>query len=524
MKTQHQLIPTQETTIYLFEDIVYLRFDMKPVTGTIYEDFENGQRKLIIEYKDGKLNGPCKEWYDNGFLKYYYNYKEGIRNGEFKRWNEDGRLFSKETFIDGKLEGYRYLNFTESFGSNDEFSKFDRKMLDEIFIEYSDEIFEEGYEGGNLKFQNRFVLNPDYEIDSSEEGYTCVHGSRQVYGIIDVDIEYDGEKEIYNETYGLSEEYTGYIVRPIEFLKFRNGEPHGRQTYWALENPYSEYNCNFYLFKEENYLNGKKHGNQIINFRNGKKKSEENYVNGLKEGKQYKWNDEGLLICEENFENGEKDGEQKYWNSFGSLTNQNNYKEGKLHGNQTKFDYETRCDRNFESYWDESYLSEESFYEEGVIAERRHYNKYGLISVDYFHNGLLDGVCRSYNEENQLSCETTYHEGKLNGLRRRWYENGQLKFEQNYKENKADGLIMGWYNSGRKFYEWFYKEGVPDGFFRFWYDDGQLMVEGEYFEGKLKSIKYLDNQGNETKNFQMPFLLSIEEAPYLMFPDRNPEE
>jgi antitoxin component YwqK of YwqJK toxin-antitoxin module len=314
MHTENQLIPAQETTISLFEDIVYFRFDMKPVTGLVFENFENGERKIMIGYKDGKLNGPCKEWYENGFLKYYYNYKEGIRNGEFKRWNEEGKLFSIETFIDGKLEGYRYLNFTESCGSNDEFSQFDRKMLDEIFIQYSDEIFEEGYHGGSLTSQKRYVLNPDYKSNNLEEGYTSIEVSRQVYGIIDVDIEYDGEKEIYNEIYGFSEEYTCYSVRPIEFLNFQNGEPHGRQTYLALVNPYSEYNYNFYLFKEENYLFGRKHGKQLLNYCNGKNKAEENYEDGVKEGKQYKWNDEGLLEAEENYENGEKHGEQKYWN------------------------------------------------------------------------------------------------------------------------------------------------------------------------------------------------------------------
>ncbi len=525
MDIKNQLIPAQETTIYLFEDIVFFRFDMKAVTGKIYEDFENGKRRFCIEYKEGKLHGSCIEWYENGMLKCEYNYINGVKHGKFERWNASGNLFSLEHYDHDKLNGSRYLNFIEYWDNIEEFSLFDHNMLEIELYGPSDEILEENYQDGYISKQNRYVLYPYHKSKILEEGFTSIIGGCQINGIIDVDIDFDGEKVIYIETFGFVNEVLDYPVRPIEFLKFQNGEMHGRQLYWRNKNPDNENSTDYFICKEEQYKFGKKDGKQLIRYRNENVKEEENYVDGLKEGKQFKYDKEGLLEAEENYENGEKQGVQKYWDRYGTLTIEEYFKAGKLHGYRTERKSEIALDQQFNPFFEYDFKSQVELYEEGILQIRTVYNNNNEIqSEEYFKDGARHGLTKLYFDNYTPSCEINYIHGKINGIRRAWYDNGQLKFQQYYKKDKADGVITGWYNSGRKFYEWTYKEGLPIEFFRFWYDDGQLMVEGEYFEGKLKSIKYLDKQGNETKNFQMPFLLSIEEAPYLMFPDRIPEE
>jgi len=79
--------------------IVYLKKNMKPVTGILRDWHENGQLKTETNCKDGKLNGLARGWYENGQLEYEYNYEEGkFADGLCRNWHKNGQLKAEGTF------------------------------------------------------------------------------------------------------------------------------------------------------------------------------------------------------------------------------------------------------------------------------------------------------------------------------------------------------------------------------------------------------------------------------------------
>ena len=45
--------------------------------GVEYTWYNNGVKKRVVNYKNGKLHGSYKEWYSNGNLKFEKNYVNG---------------------------------------------------------------------------------------------------------------------------------------------------------------------------------------------------------------------------------------------------------------------------------------------------------------------------------------------------------------------------------------------------------------------------------------------------------------
>ena len=111
-----------KTTFALYDTVVFLNHDMKPINGVLYCDYgdmgiyvkgkvdglheawyENGQLLSEFNYKDGKEDGLCRGWYENGQLQIEQNYKDGKKDGLSRGWYENGQLLSESNFKDGKL-------------------------------------------------------------------------------------------------------------------------------------------------------------------------------------------------------------------------------------------------------------------------------------------------------------------------------------------------------------------------------------------------------------------------------------
>ena len=111
-----------KTTFALYDTVVFLNHDMKPINGVLYCDYgdmgiyvkgkvdglheawyENGQLLCIMNYKDGKPDGLGREWYEDGQLKYEFNYKDGKKDGLYRVWYENGQMQYERNYKDGKL-------------------------------------------------------------------------------------------------------------------------------------------------------------------------------------------------------------------------------------------------------------------------------------------------------------------------------------------------------------------------------------------------------------------------------------
>ena len=77
------------------EGVYYKKFSTTPFTGTAIDYYENGQLELIVNFKDGKQDGPYGSYKENGHLEYRGNYKNGKMDGLQEMRNEKGQLITR---------------------------------------------------------------------------------------------------------------------------------------------------------------------------------------------------------------------------------------------------------------------------------------------------------------------------------------------------------------------------------------------------------------------------------------------
>ena len=84
---------------------VYFKNTMKPITGVIFNTYENGKLKKENKVINGKRNGISKGYYENGKLKIVSVFVDGELNGLTKAYQKNGKLGMKGNFQDGKPQG-----------------------------------------------------------------------------------------------------------------------------------------------------------------------------------------------------------------------------------------------------------------------------------------------------------------------------------------------------------------------------------------------------------------------------------
>jgi antitoxin component YwqK of YwqJK toxin-antitoxin module len=61
----------------------------------------------LVQYKDGKRDGPMADWYKNGKKKLEHIYKDGKKHGLSRGWHNNGKKRWEETCKDGNWDGLR---------------------------------------------------------------------------------------------------------------------------------------------------------------------------------------------------------------------------------------------------------------------------------------------------------------------------------------------------------------------------------------------------------------------------------
>ena len=63
-----------------------------PFTGAIVEFYDDGQRELSVQYKNGKRDGLCISYFENGQIKGKAQWKDGGPDVEWLRYYENGKI------------------------------------------------------------------------------------------------------------------------------------------------------------------------------------------------------------------------------------------------------------------------------------------------------------------------------------------------------------------------------------------------------------------------------------------------
>ena len=93
-----------------------------------------------------------------------------------------------------------------------------------------------------------------------------------------------------------------------------------------------------------------------------------------------------------------------------------------------------------------------------------------------YKNGVKEGVCKAYYENNQLKYESTYENGNKNGLFKSWFQNGKINEEGNYKSGKKNGIWKTWFENDcpESEIQFINDEQIIA---KWWFDNYQLKIE-----------------------------------------------
>ena len=276
------------------------------------------------------------------------------------------------------------------------------------------------------------------------------------------------DRKIPNDDLGRSATYEldadGLLANPTNIHK--GNKQNGAYTEWF---GLGEDN----ISKEENYLNGKKHGKSVAYRANGLVKAEEYYENGEPVGEQVWYYDNGNLESK-----GVYDRKGRLLRSESFFTNGQiklliNYQDGKRHG-LTKEWYDNGNPFH-SSYWVNGQREgvHEAYFKDGKLRERSEYK-----------NGKLNGVEEDWNEKGILIARIEYKDGQRHGKVKLYYNGGQPYEEKDYTEGVANGIYRHWNANGILTNEFHYKDNRPDGLQkRFWSDTGKPLEFSNYKDG-----------------------------------------
>jgi len=90
--------------------VLYATNDDKPYTGSVFDFYENGQKKLDGRYRNGIKNGKWKWWNEDGGLDSTGSYKNGLMHGKWIYYHKNGNIRGSGNFING--DGGNISEFT----------------------------------------------------------------------------------------------------------------------------------------------------------------------------------------------------------------------------------------------------------------------------------------------------------------------------------------------------------------------------------------------------------------------------
>ena len=288
------------------------------------------------EFKNGELNGKCKEYYPNEILLFEGEYKNG------KKWNGKGYdIYGNIIFELNNGKGHikiYFLNGDDLIKSREIniFEVKDQKKilysecdylngeLNGIFKKYffsGKLMLEQEYKGGkkNGKIKeyypdtDQLIFEGEYLYDRKIKGKEYIKGR----------LEYEGEYFFDKKWNGKGYDENGNII-----YELKNGT--GKVKY---------YDDNGNLEFDGEYLNGEENG-MTKEYYGGRLYFEGYYIKGKRNGKGKKYNHDGHVIYDGEYLNDKKNGKGKIYNSKGKLLYEGGFLEGKKNGKGKEYNDE----------------------------------------------------------------------------------------------------------------------------------------------------------------------------------------
>jgi len=452
--------------------------------GTWTTYFENGKRKEIADYRDGKLFGPAKFFDESGILKREMIFQDSILVGKYIEYfgatpnilsYVDPRTVAVEGQYDKGLKTGQWVTFFE-FGGIAKREFYSEGLREGPYLEYDPEgnvVTEAMASKGQLEgsFKRYSFPNLIFETGNYRNGKKIGEWKRYFPGTKTLESEeyFDetgkkiGEWKYYYQGGRIAriERYENDIAIGVWEEYFPNKAISKRKQY-ELGVPvgeYVEYHSSGQISVQGQYSGGSKSGIWKNFYPDGQLYSIGEYRNDLKTGLWKFFNKIGILVAEGEYTLGLENGQWFYYYDGGQLKSVGSYNLGFENGIWGLF-------------YDNKQLTQEEFWDNGRL----------LNVGDYFS---MDG-------------KKTLDKGTLKngeGTRITYYVNGLKESEGSYKSGKAEGIWIYYHETGKKASEGAMKEGKKQGPWKYYNSAGRLedlvnFKDDEVIEEKSKTIQF----------------------------------
>lgn len=221
------------------------------------------------------------------------------------------------------------------------------------------------------------------------------------------------------------------------------------------------------LERRVTFVNGKENGIDTSYYKSGCPQVMRNHVLGVESGQWFYFYDSTNYIAwEMNYNLGQKHGKQLYLTKEGDTTRIEFYSNGKLNGVK-------------KSYYPKSKIEKEITYVQG----------------------LMEGPFKAYNREGKIIQELSYKQGKKNGELKYYYDDGVLLSVEHWTMDVKDGEFKTFYYEGNIQKMENYKKGVPEGWFEEKWPDDKFKQRALYKKGIIIEEHRFDEHGVENYTF-----------------------
>jgi antitoxin component YwqK of YwqJK toxin-antitoxin module len=111
-------------------------------------------------------------------------------------------------------------------------------------------------------------------------------------------------------------------------------------------------------------------------------------------------------------------------------------------------------------------------------------NSTDTMSVEYFANGILNGVSKKWFPNTLLMEKRYYTQGQKNGKQTAYFENGIKKFDFTAKNDQYEGVLKEWNSDGKLIHLATFKNGQEEGTQKMWYNNGKIRANYVMLNGK----------------------------------------
>jgi len=251
--------------------------NLKDGNGAMVAYYENGQRILKENYKDGKKNGRWIRWYENGRNESEGNYESDKLDGLIISWHRNGQKEEEGKCKDGKEEGL-WTKWFESGQKKEETNYMHGQLHGDGARWYQNGQKENEGNWKENKLTTALVWKPNGEkcaVTKIKEG----NGVLVFYN----DEGREKSRKIFKD--GKADELSLQTIWNENGQKrmqgnFKDGKPHGLCTHW---------NSNGIKEGESSWKDGKKNGLWTWFFENGQKSKQGKYKEGKEDGPWEEW-------------------------------------------------------------------------------------------------------------------------------------------------------------------------------------------------------------------------------------------